>query len=202
VDRRPWDEHYFTRQPEAPSRPAEVELALPDLHLTLRTDRGTFSRGRVDSGTKYLLLEAPPPPRDAGTLLDLGCGYGAIAATLARRAPEATVWAVDVNERALALCTENAQRAGVNNVRTSRPDDVPADITFDRIYSNPPIRIGKSALHALLEQWIPRLTADGRAYIVVQRNLGADSLARWFTESGRNVERLGSRAGYRLLEIT
>jgi 16S rRNA (guanine1207-N2)-methyltransferase len=178
-----------------------VRLDLPDLSLTLVTDRGTFSPERVDTGTKHLLLEGPPPAA-TGTLVDLGCGYGPIACTIARRSPEATVWAVDVNERAVALCSANAARAGAANVVATTPDGVPDDLVVDELWSNPPIRVGKAALHELLAMWLGRLAPDGRALLVVQKHLGADSLQRWLDGSGWAVERLGSRAGYRLLRVT
>jgi 16S rRNA G1207 methylase RsmC len=173
-------------------------LALPDLTADLRTDRGVFARDGVDPGTKLLLLEAPAPAV-TGNLLDLGCGYGPIAVTLARRSPGATVWAVDVNERARQLTVANA--AALPNVQVRAPEDVPAEVRFETIWSNPPIRIGKAALHTLLETWLSRLTDTGRALLVVQKHLGADSLARWLDEQGFPTSRLQSRVGYRLLEV-
>jgi 16S rRNA (guanine1207-N2)-methyltransferase len=194
------DSHYFDRRPAVASQRRQVALTLPDLDLTLATDRGVFSGDRIDPGTKYLLMEAPPPPA-TGDLLDLGCGYGPIAVTLARRAPEAQVWAVDVNERALELVRENAEAAGLTNVRAALPDEVPDGVTFAAIWSNPPVRIGKAALHELLLRWLARLDGDGVALLVVQKHLGSDSLARWMGEQGYRVERLGSRMAYRLLEV-
>jgi 16S rRNA (guanine1207-N2)-methyltransferase len=192
--------HYFDADPAVGSEQGRVSLTLPDLSLELTTDRGVFAREAVDPGTKLLLLEAPPPP-PAGDLLDLGCGYGPIALTLARRSPGATVWAVDVNRRALDLTAANAEAAGVTNVRAVRPDEVPADVAFAAIWSNPPIRVGKAALHELLARWLGRLTADGRAVLVVHKHLGADSLARWLDGQGWHTERLRSRMGYRLLSV-
>jgi 16S rRNA (guanine1207-N2)-methyltransferase len=180
------------------SAPATVRLALPDLTVDLQTDRGVFARDAIDAGTKLLLLEAPPPPA-SGDLLDLGCGYGPIAITIARRSPGATVWAVDVNERARALAAVNS--AGDRNVRVRAPEEVPDDLRFAAIWSNPPIRIGKTALHQLLLRWLPRLTPEGRAYLVVQKHLGADSLARWLGDEGFPTTRLCARAGYRILEV-
>jgi 16S rRNA (guanine1207-N2)-methyltransferase len=177
-----------------------VTLTLPDLTVDLVTDRGVFAGDHVDQGTKYLLLEAPAPP-GGGHLLDLGCGYGPIAVALATRAPTATVWAVDVNARARALCAENAERLGLAGIRVVEPDAVPDDIELAAIYTNPPIRIGKPALHDLLTAWLDRLVDGASAYLVVQKHLGSDSLARWLTDEGHPVERLGSRAGYRLLEV-
>lgn len=194
-------EHYFTERPDAASRPGSVDLVLPDLHLRLRTDKGMFSPGRVDQGTRILLETVPAPPA-TGNLLDLGCGYGPIALTLARRSPGAAVFGVDVNERALGLARINATTAGLDNVRFSRAEGIDPQLRFSAIWSNPPIRIGKPALHALLTTWLDRLTPDGRAFLVVQKHLGSDSLQRWLTSDGRPAERVASRSAYRVLAVS
>ena len=192
--------HYFEAQPAVASRPRALRLRLGELELELATDRGVFGFRGIDVGTMILLREAPPPP-PSGELLDLGCGYGPIAVVLARRAPAAHVWAVDVNERAVELTRSNASAAGASNVTASRPEEVPADLQFDAIYSNPPVRVGKGPLHALLLEWLPRLKPGGNAYLVVQRNLGSDSLAAWLATQGFAVRRLKSKKGYRILEV-
>jgi 16S rRNA (guanine1207-N2)-methyltransferase len=193
--------HYFTAQPSAAHRPGLVRVVLPDLYLELATDSGVFSPGRLDPGTRLLLEDAPAPP-PSGDILDLGCGYGPIACTLAARAPGATVWAVDVNERALSLCAANAASAGLTNVRCVAPDspDIPARLAG--IWSNPPVRIGKGPLHAMLRQWLARLAPEAAATLVMSRNLGADSLHAWLEkEEGWSVTRLSARSGYRLLVV-
>jgi 16S rRNA (guanine1207-N2)-methyltransferase len=195
------DGHYFDAHPAVRSRPSEVELALPEGTVRLRTDRGVFSGRRVDAGTALLLKVATPPP-GRGHLLDLGCGYGPIAVTLARRSPGAIVWAVDTNRRALQLVRENVAALKLPNVQAVRPDEVPADVRFVAIWSNPPIRIGKPALHQLLSEWLGRLTPDGRAWLVVQKHLGSDSLVTWLSERGWLVHRRASKQGYRILEVT
>ncbi|HET7465632.1 MAG TPA: methyltransferase [Candidatus Dormibacteraeota bacterium] len=182
------------------SKPHTVRLRAGELDLDLEADRGVFGAKRIDLGTLVLLKEAPPPPAE-GDILDLGAGYGPIAIFLAKAAPKARVWAVDVNERALELARANARAAEVANVTVAGPDEVPDGIRFAAIYSNPPVRIGKAALHAVLERWLDRLAPGGAAYLVVQRNLGADSLAAWLAASGRAVERLKSKKGYRILQV-
>jgi 16S rRNA (guanine1207-N2)-methyltransferase len=193
--------HYFEPSPGARSARREVRLDLPDLSLVLATDRGVFAADAVDVGTGILLREAGPPS-PTGTLVDVGCGYGPIALALASRSPGARVLAVDVNERARSLCRENAARAGLANVEVAAPDEVPDDLVVDEIWSNPPIRIGKAALHDLLLGWLVRLNPGGRALLVVQKHLGADSLAAWLREQGWRVERLAARRAYRVLEVT
>lgn len=194
-------EHYFANRPQAQSRPGTVDLVLPDLHFRLATDRGMFSPDRVDLGTRVLLDSVPSPPA-TGDLLDLGCGYGPIALTMAARSPQAIVWGVDVNERALECGRGNAQAVGLDNVRFGLAEEVPAGLRFAAIWSNPPIRVGKPALHALLTTWLARLSPGGRAHLVVQKNLGSDSLQRWLDAQGWPAERLTSRAGYRVLSVT
>jgi 16S rRNA (guanine1207-N2)-methyltransferase len=193
-------DHYFSPQPQAPHRPGLVRVILPDVYLELATDAGMFSPTRLDPGTRLLLEEAPAPPA-AGDLLDLGCGYGPIACVLATRSPGATVWALDVNERALALCARNAAAAGLANVRCAAPDDPAVPARFAAIWSNPPVRIGKEALHELLRTWLGRLAQGSQAHLVAGRNLGADSLHRWLAEQGWAVTRLAARSGYRLLQV-
>ena len=194
-------EQYFASQPAAAHRPGTVHVILPGLHLELGTDSGVFSPRRLDPGTRLLLDVVPPPPR-AGHILDLGCGYGPLALVAAARSPAARIWAVDVNTRALELTSANASRAGLANVTTVLPDDPGLPARFALIWSNPPVRIGKSALHALLGCWLGRLEPRAAAYFVIQRNLGSDSLHRWLAEDGWIAERAAARSGYRVLKVT
>ena len=192
--------HYFDPVPAVASKPRLVHLHVGELAIELQADRGVFGSRGVDLGTLVLLKEAPPPP-SMGDILDLGSGYGPIAIALARQAPRARIWAVDINERALELTRANAVSAAVPNVTAHPPTDIPGDLQFEAIYSNPPVRIGKAALHELLLTWLRRLRPGGSAYLVVQRNLGADSLAAWLAGEGFQVQRLKAKKGYRVLEV-
>jgi 16S rRNA G1207 methylase RsmC len=192
--------HYFDAAPAVESKPRKVHLHVGELALELQADRGVFGSRGVDLGTLVLLREAPRPP-ERGEILDLGSGYGPIAIAIARQSPAAHIWAVDVNQRALELTRTNAAGADVPNVTAAAPDEVPNEVRFDAIYSNPPVRVGKAALHELLLTWLRRLRPEGRAYLVVQRNLGADSLATWLKAEGYAVQRVKSKKGYRILEV-
>ncbi|MGL4340681.1 MAG: class I SAM-dependent methyltransferase [Rhodoglobus sp.] len=196
------EEHYFSALPsgELKARTIQVQLAGRDVALT--TANGVFSPERVDPGTRVLLSNACDPPTD-GNFLDLGCGWGPVALTLALTSPQSTVWAVDVNQRALSLVHENARKMSISNIRAVTPDDVPEDMTFTTIWSNPPIRVGKIELHGMLKKWIPRLESGADAWLVVQRNLGADSLHRWLETSFSeefSVRRAATSKGYRVLQ--
>lgn len=201
VDDQPADAHYFDDDPTVASDPLTIDVTLPDTAFTLETDRGVFSRGHVDNGTS-LLIRSEASLASTGNLLDLGCGAGPIALAMARRSPAATVWAVDVNSRARDLCSRNAKRNRIENIRVAAPGDVPDDVRFSTIWSNPPIRIGKTALHELLSEWLSRLAVAGTATLVVQKHLGADSLQNWLTTEGYPTTRLASKSGFRLLATT
>lgn len=188
-------------------RPLSVVLAGEVRQL--QTVGGIFSPDGVDKGTTILLSEAPAPAAE-GNLLDIGCGWGPIALSLALHSPAATVYAVDVNVRSVELTRDNAKALGLENVHASTPEAVDPEIRFNTIWSNPPIRVGKAELHAILLMWLPRLAVNGTAYLVVQKNLGSDSLQRWladelaaqFPEAGFSVARDSTNKAFRILRVT
>ena len=195
-------DHYFSAEPTGPERRRTLSVRLGGSDVTVTTARGVYSPDRLDRGTAILLAGAPEPAA-FGNLLDLGCGWGPIAISLALRSPAARVWGVDVNRRSLDLARLNAAAAGVENVTFCEPDEVPDDVRFDTIWSNPPIHVGKAALHEILGRWLPRLTAAGAAYLVVQKHLGSDSLQKWINAQdwGLTCTRLSSSKAFRILEV-
>ena len=222
-------EHYFSANPGSRRRERTVALQLPDVSASLRSDRGIFSAHRIDPGTRLLLKYAPLPAAAGGsagangttpadgsdggrTLADVGCGYGPIAVALALRAPDATIWATDVNRRALDLAVANLAAAGVTvagggdpgrgaRARVCSPDEVPPGLRVDAVYCNPPVRIGHAALDRLLLEWLDRLHPGGFAVVVMHKNLGADSLVRRLGAKGWASRRLAIGGGYRVLQI-
>lgn len=200
------NQHYFSESPKSISRRTEFGLPGTDAGLILSTDSGIFSQHGLDKGTSVFLevmAKHDSPAISPGSfLLDLGCGSGAIAHSLAQRYPHCTVYAVDTNERARAICGENATRNGLTNIIVASPESIDPTICFAAIWSNPPIRIGKTALHELLQSWFSRLNSDGVAYLVVNKNLGADSLAEWLIDLSYPTKRIASRNGFRVLEVT
>ena len=203
-------EHYFSPHKDTDTNDLgklrDVRVAYRGHDLNLVAGDKVFSASEVDLGTEQLLRKAPPLP-DSGTFLDLGCGWGPVALTMAAESPAATVWAVDVNERALALTRINAHRARLDNLRileaaVALEEARQSGTRFDVIWSNPPIRIGKTSLQSLLLEWLDLLAEQGVAYLVVNRHLGADSLAKWLGDQGFVVSRLASRKGFRILEVS
>ena len=196
-------EHYFSPTPSGDAVYRTINVRLAGRELAVTTAGGIFSPDRVDVGTAVLLGNTPTPP-PGGDFLDLGCGWGPISLTLALESPRATVWAVDVNERALDLVRRNAEALGLDNVRAVKPDEVPDDVRFRTIWSNPPIRVGKNELHSMLLRWVPRLDLGSDAWLVVQRNLGSDSLHRWLQAElpdDFTVTRAATSKGFRVLRV-
>lgn len=196
-------EHYFSSSPGVELKLRQIRVPIGGSFYDLTTSNGIFSPERIDAGTQVLLAHTPTAP-PGGDFLDLGCGWGPIALSLALESPRATIWAVDVNERALDLVRRNAAIIGVENINAVRPEDVPANLLFRTIRSNPPIRVGKGELHSMLSQWLPRLEHDSDAWLVVQRNLGSDSLHRWLegtVADDTTVSRAATNKGYRVLRV-
>lgn len=146
-------EQYFSAEPSSKDVRRTLNVTLQGHDAQVQVSNGVFSGSRVDLGTSVLLKHAPEPPV-SGNVLDLGCGWGPIALALAFASPEANVWAVDVNERALELTHVNAEANGCRNIHTTQVDEtstplpadrqsahcepIPGDLTFDAIWSNPP----------------------------------------------------------------
>lgn len=201
-------DHYFSAQPSTAEKRRPLQVVLAGEPRTLHSAGGIFSPDGIDKGTAVLLANVPPPAPE-GNLLDIGCGWGPIALTLALRSPAATVYAVDVNQRSVDLTRDNAAALGLANVRAGVPESVDPALTFRTIWSNPPIRVGKDELHSLLLMWLPRLAPGGTAYLVVQKNLGSDSLQRWLTaeltgrfpEVGFKVSRDSTAKAFRVLKV-
>lgn len=201
------NEHYFSSTPSGDARRRLIEVDLAGQSVRVETAASIFSPDGLDRGTKVLLDVVPRPPA-TGDFLDLGSGWGPIALTFGLLSPEARVTAVEVNERAAELTRDNAARLALENIQVCHPHDVAADRGFDLLWSNPPIRIGKAALHEMLSRWLPSLNPGGEAWLVVAKKLGADSLLPWITKMLESehpgqfeATRAASDKGFRVLRI-
>ena len=197
------EEHYFSKEPLTPLKPKTIQIPVAGISQQVTTASGTFSPQQLDFGTE-VLIEQMDELAQTGNLLDLGCGWGPIALNLGKLRPTSTVWAVDINNRSLELTAKNAADLGISNIEVALPERVPEDLKFSGIWSNPPIRIGKKELHTLLLHWLPRLEKDAEAFLVVQKNLGSDSLQKWLTDElaeGYEVSRYTSIKTYRVLRV-
>ena len=195
--------HYFSETPEGELIPREISITLGGSKVTVITAGGVFSPEHIDQGTQVLLTHIASA-KPSGVFLDLGCGWGPIALALATQSPKATVYAIDVNDRCLELTRLNAQKLGLENIIVCKPEEVPMDILFDEIWSNPPIRVGKEVLHEMLTLWLDKLNQSAVARLVVQKNLGSDSLQKWLTAElpdDFETSRVDSVKSFRVLKV-
>ena len=195
-------EHYFSADPSAPAKLTEVDIEVGGQVLKLSASSGTFSSERLDPGTRVLLGLWELFPTD-GIVLDLGCGWGPIGLSIAKLQPATEVVGVDVNQRSVELANANAKRNGLENFTAFLDKDLDPNLEIDHIWSNPPIRIGKENLHDLLRNYLSRLKPTGDAYLVVQKQLGAESLQRWIAKQWpeREVTKVENSKGFRVIRI-
>ncbi|GIN14551.1 methyltransferase [Shouchella clausii] len=194
-------EHYYTNQPSSPRDEKTWTFTLRGESFSFTTDRGVFSKGEVDFGSR-LLIETFAFPELDGDILDVGCGYGPIGLALAKADPSRRVVMVDVNERACQLAEKNAKENGVKN----------ADVRFNErglagfeqvaryaaVVTNPPIRAGKNVVYDIYEQAYERLIPEGELWVVIQKKQGAPSTKQKLAElfGAENVEVKGKKKGY------
>ena len=195
------NDHYYTRNPESESRPATCEYVYRGVHLIFQTDAGVFSRGEVDTGTD-LLLKALPEEMN-GDILDLGCGWGVIGISMARKWPDTRVTMADVNLRALDLSRENARRNGVA-VTCLESDGMTAlrGRTFDAVITNPPIRAGKQVIYRMFAEAEEALEPGGVLFLVIRKQQGAESCIRYLQTLFAQVEKISKSGGFWVLKAT
>lgn len=195
------NDHYYTRTPQSASRPAECTFSYRGIDLVFTTDAGVFSRGEVDTGTR-LLLEALPEEMQ-GDILDLGCGWGIIGISIARKWPGSRVVMADVNTRALDLSRENAKRNRAEVVCVES-DGMGAlmDRSFDAVVTNPPIRAGKQVIYKMFADAATRLKDGGALYLVIRKQQGAESCIKYLETIYSSVEKLDKSGGFWVLKAS
>ena len=194
-------DHYYSTQPSSVSAPQTFATVLCGCRLTLTTDHGVFSRGKVDRGSALLATAAEIPPH--ARVLDLGCGYGVVGICIAKSEPTALVWMVDVNERAVSLAIGNTKQNGVfDRVITLQSDGAAAldpGQRFDVVLLNPPIRAGKETVFRLYREAREVIAQQGRLYVVIQKKQGAESSAAYLQTLFADVSVIAKEQGYRVL---
>ena len=192
------NDHYYTRDPRSESRPVDCEYVYRGERLCFQTDAGVFSKGEVDTGTRLLLEALPPEMR--GEVLDLGCGWGVIGISVARRWPSCRVTLADVNRRALELSRENAKRNGADVVCVESDGmQAFAGKTFDAVVTNPPIRAGKQVIYKMFADAARCLNPGGALYLVIRKQQGAESCLRYLRTLYRAVDKLDRSGGFWVL---
>jgi 16S rRNA (guanine1207-N2)-methyltransferase len=192
-------EHYYTEAPKSPVKLGIIHTRLRGRSFEFLTASSVFSKKQVDLGTR-LLIEAMKLP-EIGTVLDVGCGYGAVGITAAALNPRLRVVMTDVNERAVRLARQNARKNKVSNteVRYGCLYEPVADSTFNCVLSNPPVSAGMTTVKALITK-APTVMAENASFqMVIRSKIGAKTLPHIFTETFGNYQVLARKSGYRVL---
>lgn len=193
--------HYYTENPDLAHDLEQWSFELRGKKFQFLTDSGVFSRNTVDFGSRVLIDAFEWEELPEGRLLDVGCGYGPIGLTLAAISGR-TVEMIDVNQRAVALAQENAQKNQIENVDI-HASNIYADIhetQYAAILSNPPIRAGKKVVHEILSEAHPLLVVGGTLTVVIQKKQGAPSAEKKMAEVFGNVEIVTKDKGYYILK--
>ncbi|MBO3282693.1 class I SAM-dependent methyltransferase [Paenibacillus sp. SEL3] len=193
-------DHYYSKRPETAHERRSLETVLRGRSYRFVSDSGVFSKQGIDYGSR-VLIEAMQLPAQA-SVLDVGCGYGPIGLAAAALVPEGHVTMVDINERAVQLAIENAERNGVKNV-TVKQSDLFAEVKnerFDVILTNPPIRAGKETVHTIFELAYEHLNEGGTLWVVIQKKQGAPSASAKIESLFGHVEEVTKDKGYRILK--
>jgi 16S rRNA (guanine1207-N2)-methyltransferase len=192
------EDHYYSQTPQSESKPQWVSFNLDGDTLKLKTDRGVFSKEGVDFGSR-LLIDSFEFPNITGPILDMGCGYGVIGISIAKRNPNHQLIMVDINERAVSLASENARSNGIEAqvFQSSLYEKVQGK--FAVIVSNPPIRAGKQVVHTILSKAKEHLLNDGELWIVIQKKQGAPSALKKLEELYGEVDIVNKDKGYYII---
>lgn len=193
-------EHYSTRVPTSRLRQWTIRETLRGRAWTFQVASGVFSRRGIDVGTRLLIETMEIGPGDQ--VLDLGCGYGAVGLTAAALAAKGQVWLIDSNERAAKLAGMNAADHGLSNVHVIVGDGAAAirSSSLDVVVTNPPIRAGRRAVTAFIDDGWRVLRPGGRFYLVARTAQGAKTIARLIGERFGTVEQVRTVFGYRVYE--
>ncbi|MEF3303375.1 class I SAM-dependent methyltransferase [Paenibacillus sp. GYB003] len=191
-------EHYYSKKPTTASERGTVTAVLRGKTFHFTTDAGVFSKQEIDFGSRLLIGAMDIAETDE--VLDVGCGYGPIGLAAAALATRGRVTMIDINERAVELAKQNAQRNGIANAEIVQSDlfEAIADRTFTKIVTNPPIRAGKQVVHRIFELAYEHLSEGGQLWVVIQKKQGAPSALAKLESLFGNVAEADKDKGYRI----
>ncbi len=187
-------DHYFSNSPVSAHHERQIETTLNGRTMRFYTDAGVFSKDDVDPGSRLLIESADAL---SGRVLDMGCGWGPVGLSLALANPDAQIVMADINERAADLSERNRRLNGVLNAQIIVSDGFSGvDGAFDHVFTNPPIRAGKSVIYGMFDESFRRLRTGGTLSIVIRKQQGAPSAKKHLEEVFGNAEVIAKSGGY------
>ncbi|KRL38915.1 class I SAM-dependent methyltransferase [Liquorilactobacillus uvarum] len=194
--------YYYSKNPDVKHDEQTWDFELLGNKLTFITDNGVFSKRTVDFGSRLLIESFEVDDQIQGNILDVGCGYGPIGLSIAKKYPERIIDMVDVNELALSLAQKNAEKNNIMNVNIKISDiyQQVEKADYAAIVSNPPIRAGKKIVHSILKEAYEHLQKNGKIMIVIQKKQGAPSAQKKLKEVFGNCTVVAKEKGYFILK--
>lgn len=192
--------HYFTTD-NTPHEFSEIKFNFNDHVYRFKTDRGVFSKNQIDYGTEVLIRTVFSDFKGSGKFIDMGAGYGPIGTVLGKELQLSPVM-VEVNDDAVQLSIENANRENVNAKVLDRDSYNNTQIKVPLYVTNPPFRAGKDTVLEMLDDGFRRLEKEGEFYMVVQKKQGMASYKKHLNSLFGNVEIASKDKGYYILKST
>ena len=170
------ENYYYSKNPDVKHEEKNFDFRLLGVDFKFVTDNGVFSKNTIDFGSR-VLIEAAGSLELGDKILDVGCGYGPIGLSLAKKNPGAMVEMVDVNELALELAKKNAEKNTIQNVS-----------------------IHESSIYENVLSGIDHLKEGGMILAVLQKKQGAPSAMKKMEETYGNCETIAKEKGYYVLK--
>ena len=198
------NEQYFSNNPQSQHQEKQLDTVVNGFNLKLITDSGVFSKDRVDYGSQRLVETFMEEKQvlKGQKILELGSGYGPIVITLAKAFHQASITAVELNERAYHLAQRNSSLNQVGTIQWLLDDATSVDLNgevFDYVLTNPPIRAGKQTVHQFITHSYKQLKPGGSLWVVIQKKQGAPSLYKHMEDIFGNAEKVKQDKGYWIL---
>lgn len=195
--------HYFTTD-NTDHDFNEIEFDFSGHTFKFKTDRGVFSRARVDYGTEVLLKgileEKSALQLEGRKLIDMGAGYGPVGIVLSHFF-RAQAFMIEVNEDALDLLETNlVQNNAQGEVMSRERYDQLQNFEVDLYVTNPPFRAGKKVVLEMIDDAYRRLSSGGAFFMVVQKKQGMPSYKQTIEKVFGSVEVVLKDKGYYVLK--
>jgi len=191
--------HYYSEKQTSALKIKKINAFLRGNKLEFFTASGIFSKDRIDKGTVILINSCII--NDNWSILDLGCGYGAVGISINKSFPKTSITISDINERALKLAEMNVKINNINNdsIKIIKSDGFnKIKEKFNTILVNPPQTAGKDICFKLISDSKNHLKEKGLLQLVARHNKGGEVLSKNMKQVFGNVAEITKKSGYRV----